>query len=248
LLLAISAIRLQSELKTHIVQALCFGRAHVYIDIGDTDDAEELKTDIGNGARSATSALKMAGKEVLGIRPIEPVWVSPHDYETSNPLKPNWYRPNAWHVMAREVHASRLLTTIPFPVSDLLKPAYSFGGLPLVQMGKPYVDNWLNVRQATTQIAQSFSIFALATNLTETLAGGLDGSSGGEGEVDTRVKLFNKYRNNSGTFVYDKNTEAPSAPSTAATPGKPGMQYSGKIVKCVLACPCGRAFAISSVL
>ena len=43
--------------------------------------------------------------------------------------------------MANEVHASRLMTTIPFPVSDLLKPAYSFGGLSLIQMGKPYVDN-----------------------------------------------------------------------------------------------------------
>jgi hypothetical protein len=103
--------------------------------------------------------------------------------------------------MAVEVHASRILTTIPFPVSDLLKPAYSFGGLALVQMGKPYVDNWLNVRQATTQIAQSFSIFALATDLTSTLAGG-----NGE-EVEKRVALFNKYRNNAGAFVYNKETE-----------------------------------------
>ena len=61
-----------------------------------THAQEELKTDIGNGARSAASALKMPGKEVLGVYPIEPVWVSPHDYETSNPLKPNWYKPNAW--------------------------------------------------------------------------------------------------------------------------------------------------------
>jgi uncharacterized protein len=103
--------------------------------------------------------------------------------------------------MATEVHASRLLTTIPFPVSDLLKPAYSFGGLPLIQMGKPYVDNWLNVRQSTTKIVESYSIFALATNLAATLDGG-----GGE-EIDKRVALFNKHRSNSGTFVYDKNNE-----------------------------------------
>jgi uncharacterized protein len=195
------AIRFQTEAKAHLIQALGFGRSHLYVDTGDTDSREELKTDIGNGSRSATTALKMPGKQVLGVHTIEPVWVSPHDYETSNPLKPNWYKPNAWHVMAIEVHASRLLTTIPFPVSDLLKPAYSFGGLALVQMGKPYVDNWLNVRQATTQIAQSFSIFALATNLTATLAGGT------ADDVDKRVDLFNKYRNNSGAFVYDKSTE-----------------------------------------
>jgi hypothetical protein len=94
----------------------------------------------------------MPGKELLGVRPIEPVWVSPHGYETSNPLKLTG-KPNAWHVLNQEFHASRLLTIFPFPVSDLLKPAYSFGGMPLIQMGKPYVDNWLNGRQA---VADSF--------------------------------------------------------------------------------------------
>jgi uncharacterized protein len=103
--------------------------------------------------------------------------------------------------MSTEVHASRLLTTIPFPVSDLLKPAYSFGGIPLIQMGKPYVDNWLSVRQATTDIVQSYSIFALGTNLNATL----DGK--GEGEIEKRVGLFNKWRNNKGAFVYDKELE-----------------------------------------
>ena len=103
--------------------------------------------------------------------------------------------------VAVEVHASRLLTTIPFPVGDLLKPAYSFGGLPLVQLGKPYVDNWLNVRQSTADIAQAYSIFVLATDLSATLAGGA-----GE-DIEKRVKLFNKNRSNKGTMVIDKDHE-----------------------------------------
>jgi len=196
------ALQVQARMKDHIAQALGFGRAHVYLDTGDTDNPDELKKDIGDGARSAATAFKLPGKKVLGLRTIEPVWVSPHDYETSNPLKPNWYKPNAWHVMAREVHASRLLTTIPFPVSDLLKPAYSFGGIPLIQMGKPYVDNWLNVRQSTTDIAEAYSIFVLATKLQDTMAGG-----NGDQEVLNRVALFNRYRSNKGTMVIDKETE-----------------------------------------
>ena len=40
--------------------------------------------------------------------------------------------------MGRQVHTSRILTFIGRPVPDLLKPAYSFGGLSLVQLG--YVD------------------------------------------------------------------------------------------------------------
>jgi uncharacterized protein len=70
------AIKAQSEFKTHIIQALAFGRSHLYLDTGKTDDKDELKTDLGSGARSATSAFKMAGEELLGVRPIEPVWVS----------------------------------------------------------------------------------------------------------------------------------------------------------------------------
>src|SRR5271166_1389989 len=157
------AIALQANMKVWLIQAFQFGRGHLYLDTGDTDDREELKTDLGFGARSATSALKMPGKELLAVRPIEPVWVSPHDYETSNPLKPNWYKPAAWHVMSNQIHASRLLTIIPFPVSDLFKPAYSFGGMPMIQAGRPYVDNWLG-----------YSIFVLKTNMQSVLAGAED--------------------------------------------------------------------------
>ena len=35
------SIRVQAEIKTHITQALGFGRAHLYLDTGDTDDRDE---------------------------------------------------------------------------------------------------------------------------------------------------------------------------------------------------------------
>ncbi|WP_198327721.1 hypothetical protein [Mesorhizobium sp. WSM1497] len=33
-----------------------------------------------------------------------------------------------------------------------MKPTYSFGGLSLSQMVKPYVDNWLETRQSVNDI------------------------------------------------------------------------------------------------
>src|SRR5271166_5773668 len=198
------AIALQANMKVWLIQAFQFGRGHLYLDTGDTDDREELKTDLGFGARSATSALKMPGKELLAVRPVEPVWVSPHDYETSNPLKPNWYKPAAWHVMSNQIHASRLVTVIPFPVSDLFKPAYSFGGMPMLQMGRPYVENWLNTRQAVADIVRGYSIFVLKTNMQSVLTGAEDS------DLIKRVAMFNKYRNkggNEGAFLIDKDTE-----------------------------------------
>jgi hypothetical protein len=60
---------------------------------------------------------------------------------------PDFYRPTVWFVMAKKVHASRFLQFCSFPVPDILKPAYLFGGVSLLQMIKPYVDNWLESRQ-----------------------------------------------------------------------------------------------------
>ena len=87
----VRALALQAQVKTWLIHGFNFGRGHLYLDTGDTEKPEELKSDLGTGARSAASAFKMPGKQLLGVRPIEPVWVSPHDYETSDPLKPNWY-------------------------------------------------------------------------------------------------------------------------------------------------------------
>jgi Anti-CBASS protein Acb1-like len=69
------------------------------------------------------------------------------NYNSNDPLKDDWYRPNTWYIQSKAIHSSRLITLIGREVPDLLKPTYSFGGLSLSQMAKPYVDNWLKTRQ-----------------------------------------------------------------------------------------------------
>jgi uncharacterized protein len=197
----LDSLRAQAAFKTYLTQAYHYGRGHLYLDTGDTDNPDELKTDLGGGGRSAASAYKMAGKKLIGLRPIEAVWCTPHDYETSDPLKPNWYEPQAWFAMSKQIHASRLLKIIPHPVSDLLKPAYSFGGVPLIQMAKPYVDNWLQTRQSVNDLIQSFSQWVLATNLDATLAGGTGD------DVYARAAIFNNAKNSRGIMMIDKEKE-----------------------------------------
>ena len=197
----LEALDVRGAFKTAINASLEAGRGHIYLDTGDTLNRKELMSDLGYGARSAASAFKMGGKKLVGVRPVEAQWCSPQGYETTDPLSPDWYKPRTWHVMGKELHASRLLTLIPFPVGDLLKPAYFFGGRSLVQMAKPYVDNWLQTRQSVSDLIKAFTIFVLHTNLSNTLAGGMDES------VDDRIALFNKHRNNGGAFVVDKDSE-----------------------------------------
>jgi hypothetical protein len=176
-----------------------FGRAHLYLDLGTTDDRDELRLPIGNG-QNAMSQAKVAKGTLKRLGVIEPVWTYPSNYNATDPLKPDWYKPSSWFVQGKEVHSTRLLTFIGREVPDLLKPAYSFGGLSMSQMAKPYVDNWLRVRQSVSDLVSTFSTSGIKTNLANYLAAGGD-------QLFKRLVLFNSNRDNQGLLVLDKDTE-----------------------------------------
>jgi phage-related protein (TIGR01555 family) len=186
-----------------------FGRGHVYLDTGDSDDRDELKTPIGDGWNlMSRSKIGLEGhngrtetKKILALRPVEPVWCYPTTYDSNDPLKPDWYCPTTWHVMGKEVHVSRLLTFIGREVPDLLKPAYSFGGLSMSQMAKPYIDNWLRTRQSVSDKVASFSVRGIKT---PGLAASL--SAGGD-LIYKRAEIFNNMVQNSGLMLLDSTNE-----------------------------------------
>jgi uncharacterized protein len=158
-----------------------------------------LKLPLGNGT-NAMSKAKVGKGSLKRIRVIEPVWTYPSRYNATDPLKPDWYKPSSWFVQGKEVHSTRLLTFIGREVPDLLKPAYSFGGLSMSQMIKPYVDNWLRVRQSVSDLISTFSTSGIKTDLSNFLAAGGD-------ELFKRLVLFNRNRDNQGLLVLDKNNE-----------------------------------------
>ena len=179
-----------------------FGRGHLYLDTGDTDNPQELLTSIGTGS-DAISMAKFAGRRnfLRAVKPVEPIWCYPAQYNATDPLKDDWYNPSLWFAQAKQLDHTRLLTFVGRELPDILKPAYAFGGLSLSQMAKPYVDNWLRTRQAVTDLVESFSYTGLYTNMAATLSG-----AGGD-EVFDRVDMFNNTRSNRGSMVLDKDTE-----------------------------------------
>lgn len=195
-------LNVREAFKTIAEQDGFFGRSHLYLDTGSTDDPDELKLTIGTGGDDVSKAkfAKQGAEKILALRPVEAVWCYPVGYNSNDPLKASWYNPETWVVMAKHVNKTRLLTFVGRPVSDLLKPAYSFGGLSLSQMCKPYVDNWLETRQGVNDIINSFSQFVLKTNMTESLSDGGDA-------LFKRIEFFNNVRNNSDTIAVDKTDE-----------------------------------------
>ncbi|MDE2426241.1 MAG: DUF1073 domain-containing protein [Elusimicrobia bacterium] len=180
------------------------GRGQVFVDTGVPLDSnavasEELRTSIGSG-RDAVTKEKIKQGDVKALTAIEPMWVYPNRYDATNPLRRDWYRPATWWVMGTEVARSRLITFVGRPVPDLLKPAYSFGGLSMTQMIKPYVDFWLRDRTSASDLLNNFSIVVLATLLD------VAGMKGAEDLWD-RIETFNALRDSQGTAVINKMTE-----------------------------------------
>lgn len=178
-----------------------FGRAHLYLDTGDTDDRKELVKSIGNG-RNEISKEKISKKTPLKeLRAVEPVWCYPQSYDSINPLKKDWYNPQQWFCMGQEIHTSRLLPFVAREVPDILKPTYNFGGLSLTQMSMSYVNNWLAVRQGITDLILSFSYTVLKTDLASAMQPGF------EEQLQARIQLLTNWRSNKGTIALDKTEE-----------------------------------------
>ncbi len=184
-----------------------FGVSFIYIDlympgskkIPVWEDAAELM-------KPLTPTKDKIGKGMLrGFKVLDPTWMAPNVYDATNPMSDTFYKPQIWWIMGKQVHTSRLITIISRPVPDLLKPAYNFGGLSLLQLMKPYVDNWLSTRQAVNDLINAFTVWVLSTNMESVLQDDLSGT-GGVG-FENRIDLFANTMNNRGVMAIDKDTE-----------------------------------------
>ena len=70
-----------------------------------------------------------------GISQIDPYWITPQlDNEAAgNPASINFYEPTWWIINGKKVHRTHLVIFRTEEVSDLLKPTYIFGGIPIPQ-------------------------------------------------------------------------------------------------------------------
>ena len=172
-----------------------FGRGQLFIRIKgqEGDEARQLPLlidpeSIGKG-------------DLLGFQPIEPYWTTPYSYNSTDPTRPDFYKPTSWYVMGKKTHHTRLLAFISRPVPDLLKPAYNFGGLSWTQLLEPAVNMWLRTRKSVNDMIHNYSIIALMTDLATML------ESPENGGLQGRAQLFANNRDNQGLMMLNKGTE-----------------------------------------
>ena len=170
------------------------GRAQVFMDLGDIE-GNELPTPL------MLNPFKIKLGSLRGFKLVEPITTYPADYNASNPLAQNYYRPNAWWVYGQKVHATRLLPFVSRPLPDLLKPSYNFSGMSMSQLAEPYVNYWLNTRDSVGKLLKNFSTNVVKMDLSSMLQEG-DG-----GDVMKRLQVYTAMRDNQGIFALNKDTE-----------------------------------------
>lgn len=175
-----------------------FGRGQLYINIKGqaSDRARQLPLIVDDNGATIRKG------QLVGFKPIEPIWTTPYMYNSIDPTRADFYKPDAWYVLGKQTHSSRLLTFISRPLPDVLKPSYNFGGMSLSQLVEPYVVRWLKTVDSVNRLISNFSITALATNMGSTLEDGADASS-----LLKRAQLFNQLRDNRGLMLLDKDAE-----------------------------------------
>jgi len=70
-----------------------------------------------------------------GISQIDPYWITPElsMEASSSTLNKDFYVPTWWRVDGLRIHKSHVVTFIPNPVADVLKPTYFYGGMSTTQ-------------------------------------------------------------------------------------------------------------------
>ena len=169
------------------------GGCLLYMDMG-VDDAE-LVTPL-------VISDKTIGKgKFKGFRMIEPMQVYPGVYEAADPLKADYFKPETWIVLGKEVHVSRFLYFANNVPSTILRPAYNFFGIPLAQLVLKYVANFESARDSSAEIIHNFALLGLKTDMSQVLAGG------SAAELVNRAKIMLAAKRNQGLALIDKETE-----------------------------------------
>lgn len=170
---------------------MTMGRAQIFIDLDHPDTSLPF----------VVSPIGVRQGALRGLHLIEPMWSTPSNYNASDPLADDFFKPSRWFVMGRDTHADRLITLVMRPVPDILKPAYNFGGVSMLQLMMPYVQRYQRTADSVADLIHNFSLTILSTDMSAVLAGETDPN------ILMRVALFNKFKSNDGMMMLDKEVE-----------------------------------------
>lgn len=196
--------KVRENYRLALEMCIMFGGCQLYHKIAG-DDSE----DGGEEYQTPLYMEKVEKGSLLYLKVIEPLYASPLGFNTTEPLKENYYKPIRWNILGKLIHHTRLCHFTYNYVPTLLKPIYWFNGYPLIQLVLSYLIGFESIRKEIINIVSRYNINVFKTSLAPLLDYDA-GSTFKDGEdCFSRLKLAQAIMTNFSIFALDNNREAP---------------------------------------
>lgn len=198
------------EVEAHYYRAMemtiMFGGCKLYHKLKGDDKTDE------SGSEYLTPLYikdKVNIGDLLYLKVIEPLYATPLNFNSTNPLSEYFYVPKEWNCLGNILHESRLCHFNYNYVPTLLKPVYWFYGMPLIQLVLSYLIGFESIRKDIVNVVSRYNINVFKTSLDALL--NYDGTSTFQDGQDalSRLKLAQALATNFSIFALDNNPEAP---------------------------------------
>lgn len=136
-----------------------------------------------------------------GIVQVDPQWCAPElsGAAMANPEKPGFMTPTHWMINGKRYHRSHLMVFIPFPVADILKPAYQYGGVSVPQRIMERVYAAERVANEAPHMALTKRTTVLKTDMAKVMAN--------QDAFEESLSQWVKYRDNYGVKIADREED-----------------------------------------
>lgn len=208
------------------------GGAFIFIDTGEDDLTLPL------AINDLSAELKEGSKVKFVV--VDPVNVSPIEYNCVNPLRDDYMQPRMWQVLGKRVHASRLLPFVENQPPMLLKPNYNFLGIPQAQILWDYVMHFNQTRASTARLLEKISLLVVQTDMDAVLS-----DEHGIELFDAKMEFLERYRNNDSVFVCDKESEGVMNVQTTIAGCTDVVRQSLELIACINRTPAVKLLGIS---
>ena len=231
--------KLQELFNSAIAKVGFMGGAFIFIDTGvqtSEGDDVDLSLPLHLNSESAEVGLNSELRFVV----VDPVNVSPGEYNSIDPLRADYMKPRKWFVLGKTVHATRLLPLYANEPPVLFKPAYNFLGIPQAQILWDYILHWNECRVNAQELIHKMNLLVYYTNSQERMA-----TMGGLQELDAIMEVLQHYRDNNSVFLADSDTDKVENIATTITGVSDIVKQAQEMIAAVNRTPAVKLFGIS---
>lgn len=168
------------------------GGCLLFIDTGE--DVKELVNPLPHAGPILRDKLKR-------LTIVDPWVVYPGEYNSTNPLATDYYKPKIWYVQGIPVSKTRFIYFAENEIPDMIKPAYNFFGISLTQRVLDAVSHYTRNRESASKLLEKVSLVVLKTNMDDILSGSSDL------DLKRRLKYFADNWNFNGVAAIDYEHE-----------------------------------------